>query len=837
MEQVRQAAEQKRRQEAERRRQAAAAQRAQAQLWAEKQLKKQVQFDWDEAIEEDQFQSAWKDAQGMDADLTQYNPIAAFGRSPVMGYLTQMLPWGMRGTAQDMFGVAGQIYDMLPHSSRRRLHQLGTRAAQITGGFVPRRLAPFVEGIGEQFGLSGVASRGIAGGAAALAAARMAGGNISQMSESGREIVGTLVKSIQSSMGDVAQAGRQITSVVASAVLSPFGQSGRAVGSIAESAVGGVAGIGGALTGGIGSMAGAAGGLIGTAAGVGVGALGAGAGALLGSVMGIGPLLGGAGGMVIGTFLGMLVGKVLSAIAQLFAGVLEAAGKVAGELGRVIASGIQAAIDIIKDTLDALMGHARRIREITDNSGLSNRTASGALMNAQALGIPPQDAVGMFRGNAMLQSGRQALIGATGEPGSAEFFLSAQQRYQQLLTLTGSPAIANQVFRSAGYGAMIPQMNMDPDLVSYGLGQSARMQGAFNLDPERIAQAGQQMEVLNGLFGQFVDLVKMKFAQELFPFLSGVLGRLIDYVSENSDKIVEFIQKSVVFLVEEVPPMIARSVAFTAGVLAQLAMLIGNFAEWLSDHLPEIASFFDFLIEKLSGFLGYLVPGSAGGGATDGSGTGSWGSDGGGSGSWGGSGAPSGSAEAAATAAAVTGGAGEPPQARRRKIGREAPKWVRYTVGAIGALLGAAAGGGGTGGPGAVPGGLVGYTVFANAANHFFGKDIYADESIGPEGTRAQKALRDASRVVGRSPSEGIAAQLLEFQKSANEFSENYQSEMRELLRGLDTTTKNLDRTLREGLDVYVETEYTLTPTDNFLAEATAKGSWAQWRKVAQTVG
>lgn len=768
-------------------RQVQAQAQAQAKAQAQAQAKAQAfQNDWQSASEENAVQDDWQDASAEDSIRDQYNPIDQFARSPVSQMVTSSLPHGMRDNARRLMGMAGQAYGVLPFSRRRQVHALGMRAAALTSGFVPKRAAGLVQSVGAQFGFSPAASTGLAGGAIAGAGAGMMLRNVGSMRESGKAIAENVTQGIRDGLGGVAEAGAMIGKVLSSSALAPFGKSGSAIGSAGGAAMGAIGGIGGAGLNAVSGTIGALGGIAGGAAGIGLGAVGAGAGMLMG-----GPMVALIGGIVM-TGIGMIAGKIIAAVTEIFSGILAAAGKMAGELGKVIAAGLQSAIDVVKDTLETLLQYGKRIASLVENTGMSAGTAGRAMANSRALGISDGDADKMFGGdNVIFQQSRSAMIGASGEPGSPEFFRSAQARYQELMQAGGgNPIAANMVFNTAGYGAMIPQMNYSPELMDYSLSTSQRMQSAFDVDPEKMREANQQMGVLMGLFGQFTDLVKVKFAQELFPFLSGVFTRLIDYLGENSEQIADFIKNSVKFLVEDVPVHIASAVAFMVEVLGTLGTFIGDAADWLSERLPALTDFFDMVIGKIESLLGINPESSS---------------------------------------APQTTGVGANPQATpkaTRTVRHNAPGYIRIPMAIAFGFLGAAALGGGSLGPGVVPGGLGGYAFGSHVANRFFGST--EEVPVSPEMAARQKKLRG----IGEQ-ARGFGERQSDLASKIDAFGQDWKENSKQFLSGVDS----LNKTLKDGLDVNVSSEVKISPTQDFLAQTVAYGAYAQWRKMSGSVG
>lgn len=293
------------------------------------------------------------------------------------------------------------------------------------------------------------------------------------------------------------------------------------------------------------------------------------------------------GGSVISgvtSFVGTVASTAVSAIghvAQVGLGVLKVAGGVlAGAVGAFVGAVTLAS----KATLD----FSNNILSIKASTGMGFGAASRTAMNFGAFGVSSGELSGLLDSVNMIPQFFKARAGAFNLPGydSKNFIPDLAREFQKL-----GPIVGRGMLETLGMDT--PSIRrlaaMSPEKLQAQQQYSTRIQSSLGVKPGDVQNWAEDFSLLMDRIGQFVDLIKYRFASEMLPFLSTALERVTDYLGRNSDKISSLIKKGISWLFEDLPGLINTAVHTAANWGHGLVAAFGAVSSTVSNFLRTLA--------------------------------------------------------------------------------------------------------------------------------------------------------------------------------------------------------------------------------------------------------
>lgn len=430
---------------------------------------------------------------------------------------------------------------------------------------------------------------------------------IEQAGQVGAGAGSAIGKGITSALTDATKAGTQLAQAVIAGILQPFGATGKGIANIAGAAGHGLTGV----VSGIGTLATAGLRAAGGVAGLGLGAAGAGIGAVVGGSVG-GPT-GAIAGAYVGSALATFVARGLEAIAQLFGGVIEGVGKLAGAFGELVTGVLQNLVDITRDLVNTITQYAGEVSKFSLRTGTPLGVANQAAQAAGAFGISRADALGGDQEYFLRRMTARGLLGVSGEPGSFDELRQIRATLGSQLRDSGPGGLpARTRIRAAGpyYEQALESgaLTVPNDVFERQASRSQNMQGALGLSPEKIQQVAQNFNLLIASAEQFVELLKIKFADTLIPIIGGLLDKAIDYVSKNADQIGAYVIKAANYYGYDLPVAILKGVQVVLTGLGNALISLGAFGHGVADFVRGLDSGVGGIGDAISNVLGYIDP-------------------------------------------------------------------------------------------------------------------------------------------------------------------------------------------------------------------------------------
>jgi hypothetical protein len=191
-----------------------------------------------------------------------------------------------------------------------------------------------------------------------------------------------------------------------------------------------------------------------------------------------------------------------------------------------LAVGIGAVVLTVGKAIQTLGAFSKSIRDISAATGLSKLAAGGVQSRFGAMGI---DASATFGEQNPAVFGMKAAAWNLPSYDDPRFQTQLATRYQHLQSQGATGAIMSR--------QMLSSLNIDTEpvrrMASTPVNEIRRQEGfartvhaGLGINPESIATVGRQFEQLQAQFKILGEGVLVRIAQEVLPYLNGVLGAL-----------------------------------------------------------------------------------------------------------------------------------------------------------------------------------------------------------------------------------------------------------------------------------------------------------------------
>lgn len=331
-----------------------------------------------------------------------------------------------------------------------------------------------------------------------------------------------------------------------------------------------------------------------------VGGLGAGASAIAGGAIGGifgGGVIGAKLGADAGVILSRLVNDAIHAVASIVSGIINLVGTLIQSIG----SGLHELISAGRDLIDTATKFADAVSHFSNRTGTPLGTAANAAYTGLAFGLQPSQTIGGSQESIITQYlGR--IAGVSVAYGSVEALRQIRS------TFGTDPGIAGRArIRAAGYGSYLESgaLTESNDVFNRQADRSQSLQGAFGLSGDQIQKISQDWGGLVDSAGQFVELLKVKFAGELIPYLSGLLDAAVQYISQNAGSIAGYVKFAVHWLAIDMPMALLKGIDGMAETLGKGLVSIGKFTIGFADFIRSFESGKEGFGNTVSQYLGF----------------------------------------------------------------------------------------------------------------------------------------------------------------------------------------------------------------------------------------
>ena len=470
--------------------------------------------------------------------------------------------------------------------------------------------------------------------------------------DAGKQIGGALVHGLADAAGAALSTGAQLGEAVMQGVMSPLGQSGAEISKLAGSAMSAVGGIAQAVFGGVsavvesglklgGAVASSLMGALSSVGGAvmngisqlggtlmnGLGSLFSAAGPIAGQILsGIGSAVTSIGSALMGAVTGLL-SSLASAVVGAVTGLLQAVGQIAGQLGQVALQGFQALVGIVQDVFGSAMQQAKQISSLSNQTGMSMESASKMTTDFGALGVDAGSLGKTFSGSGMseeMMRRKGDMYGVNDESGhlSAEKFAG---KYQEMKSSGPAGFMQAEAMRN-NMGLTSPDMlrvaNTDVGKIKQEQNYAKGMQSSLGVSPDVIKKFSEDFPALINRISEFVNMVKMRFASELLPVISGALTQVTQFISKNADGIAGGLKRGASWIVNDLPQMVlsgfSTMLGFGIGFLKGVSAIATTIADMLDSFANGdgiiysialgVATFIDYLSVGFRGLMQLLAP-------------------------------------------------------------------------------------------------------------------------------------------------------------------------------------------------------------------------------------
>jgi len=322
--------------------------------------------------------------------------------------------------------------------------------------------------------------------------------------------------------------------------------------------------------------------------------------------------------------IGSVLGALVNAVQNLVKSLVEVAGSIV-KFGLALAGiAIGAFVAAVSSAIPAMLQFAKAAGQLRATSGLSYEKSGEILNRFGSVGIGKDAVNGMFGGAGQSPFMFQMKAAAFGLPSYTDKnFLPEVAGMQRKVTDSNpyGPEIARSIM--ARLGMDNPQMrmlgNLTPARIRGEQAWTERVQSKLGVGGEATRKYAEDVPLLMNRIGQFIEFVKIRFANDLLPFVEGILGSLVDYLAANAGNIANAIRTGVEWLYADFPVLflegmksvIAGAQWLVDGALTVVTAIINighgfaNFVRSLGDADSGINGF----IEGFLGFLEYIVIG------------------------------------------------------------------------------------------------------------------------------------------------------------------------------------------------------------------------------------
>lgn len=346
-------------------------------------------------------------------------------------------------------------------------------------------------------------------------------------------------------------------------------------------------------------------------AGTGIGLGTAGAGALIGGIAG-GGIPGALAGGTIGSTIGVLIAKGISAITGLIGSIVSMVTQLMGQFVHIIGSSLHVIIGIGEKLFDSLLKVTQIINQQHLRTGMPLGVGLGAAGFGASFGLSPEQSLAGAQGEYLHTQFAGMIAGVSAPFGSRAAFNQLRARFGRSLEDPGfGGAFSRSLVTQAGYGEALASgaLTLPQGLYNRQAARGDRIIGTFGITPDVIQKTQQDFGMLLASVKQFVEMLKIKIASELLPYLTKALDSAIEYMSAHAGDIVPMIQKAVGFIAHDLPiailnglKMIAEGTAWFLGVMSGFAHDLAGFfkglqagEEGFGDLIGNILKGFDYL--------------------------------------------------------------------------------------------------------------------------------------------------------------------------------------------------------------------------------------------------